>query len=138
MCTPIDACVAPDLSDQQDHRRRILPGRVQTDGGMRDAGTTCHEAHTGPPGQLADRLCHIRGGRFMTTDDGLNALGLVVKRIEYGKKTFTGHAEDPIHPVMPQRVGKDAASAARARLRRGFRLHPALLKLNHLTQVLYP
>ena len=105
------AHVALHLADEQDHRRRILIGRVYADARMRPTGAARDEADSGSSRQLAIRFCHVGGGPFVLRDDDLD-LRRVVKRVQHVEIAFAGYAEKTIDAVDAQRVNEDPPSRA--------------------------
>src|SRR3546814_15025853 len=85
--------VAPDLADEEDHRRRILEGDMDAGAGAGRARPARHEADAGPAGQLAIGLCHHRCATFLAAEV-IGALRLVVECVEHGEVALTGHADD--------------------------------------------
>ena len=92
------------LADQQDHRRRILERGVHAYRGVRRAGPARDDCHAGSTGELADCFGHIGRGSFVPADDGLDAFGLIVQRVEYGKKTLAGNTEHTFDTMRQQGI----------------------------------
>ncbi len=90
--------VAADLAHEDDHRRRILRGRVNADsrvGGARAAG---HERKSRAAGQLAAGLRHVRGATLLPANDEAESVAGVVHRVEDGQVTLAGNAERQVAP----------------------------------------
>ena len=64
--------IAGHLSHEQDHRRRVLHGGVNADGGVTGAGAARDETDAGPPGQFAGGLRHIGGPALVPAGDQLD------------------------------------------------------------------
>ena len=93
MCTPIEACVAPGP-------------RVT----KRDAGATS---------EFADSFRHVGGSGFVPADDGLNAFGLVMQRVEYGKKTLARYGENAFDAVRQQGIDQKTRTSGGGGCRNG-------------------
>ncbi len=58
-----------NLADEEDHRRRVLVGRVHPHRRVRRAGAARHEADSRTARELSVRLGHVRRRRLMTARD---------------------------------------------------------------------
>ena len=105
--------IGADLSDEQDHRRRILEGGVQADRGVGGARPAGRKTDSGLAGQFAPGLGHIRRAAFLPTDHQRQGLAHIVQRIEHRKKTFARHAKRATGAVNDQLVNEDLSAAAR-------------------------
>src|SRR3546814_17211576 len=85
--------VAPDLADEEDHRRRILEGDMDAGAGAGRARPARHEADAGPAGQLAIGIGHNRCAPFLAAEV-IGDLRRVVEGVEHGEGALTGHAEN--------------------------------------------
>ena len=64
--------IAGHLPHEQDHRRRVLHGGVNADGGVAGAGAARDETDAGPARQLAGGLRHIGGPALVPAGDQLD------------------------------------------------------------------
>ena len=103
------AILAGDLTDEQEHRRRVLERDVDTGRGVGRTGPTRDEADARASGELAVRLGHARRARLHAAHDELD-LGGVVERVERGEVALAGDAEDAVGPVEPELVDEDPAA----------------------------
>ena len=84
--------IAGHLPHEQDHRRRVLHGGMNADGGVAGAGAARDEADAGPPGQLAGGLGHIGGPALVAAGDQLD-IGGVMKGVQHIQITLARDAE---------------------------------------------
>ena len=102
--------VARDLTDQHDHRRRILVRGMDADRGVARAGAARHEQHAGLAGQFAVGLGHE--GRAALLPAGHEAdFGGVVERVEHFEIALAGDAERHLDTVRAQRRDDELAAA---------------------------
>ena len=106
--------VAPDLPDEENHRRRILKRSVHADRGVRRAGSTRDEAQARRSRELAVRLGHVRRAALVTTGDQIDPVPRAVQRIEHWQIALAWNAEREIGPMNQQLVDEDLPAAARA------------------------
>ena len=105
------AHLAPDLADEQDHRRGILLRDVDAGGRIGGAGSTRHEGDARTPGELADRLRHHGGAAFLAADrDGDVA---IVESVEHRQIAFSRNAEYVADPLQDQLVDEDLRGGPR-------------------------
>jgi hypothetical protein len=102
--------VGADLADEQDHRRRILVGRVHADRGIGRARAAGDEADAGLAGQLAVGIGHERRAALLAVDDEAD-IG-IVQGVEHVEVAFAGHAEGGVHAVDLEGIDQDLAAAA--------------------------
>ncbi len=102
------AVAAVDLADEEDHRRRILPGDVDTRGGIGGAGAAGDEGHAGGSGHLAMCLGHHRRAAFVAADDILDTA--LIEAVEGGEKALARHGKDPAHPLKFELISKNLAA----------------------------
>ena len=107
--------VAPDLSDEHDHRRRILPRDMNAGTGIGGTRPARDKADAGSASGLADRLGH-HGGSALMAADGERDLA-VMKRVKRGEIAFARHTEHVLHAVNRQLVDQDFAASAGAVIR---------------------
>src|SRR5262245_8611316 len=69
---------------------------------VRGPGSTRDETDAGPAGYLAHRLCHHRGGAFMTANGELDVAA--IEGIERGKIALARHAKNVLHTLDRQLV----------------------------------
>ena len=106
--------VAADLSDEQDHRRRILRGRVHADRGIRGAGTARHEGDAGTARELAVRLRHVGGTAFLPAHDERQPVADVVERVEHREIALARHRER-VRRALREEVGDEDFAAGAGR-----------------------
>jgi hypothetical protein len=104
------AQAARHLADEQDHRRRVLRGRVDADRGVRRPGPPRDEADARTPRQLPVGLGHVRRARLVPADDELDTR--VAQGVEDGQVALPGDAEGDVDPVQLELVDEDAPAAA--------------------------
>jgi hypothetical protein len=78
---------------------------------VRRAGSARDERDAWAPGQLADGFSHIGRGSFVPAHDGLDTLGLIMQRVEHGKKTLTGNAENTFDTMRQQGIDYKARTS---------------------------
>jgi hypothetical protein len=106
-CLAVDEVVA-DLADEQDHRRRILVGRVHADRGIGRARAAGDETDAGAAGELAIGFGHERGAAFLAVDDEPDRR--IVQRVEHVEVAFARHAEGDVDAVDVERIDQDLAA----------------------------
>jgi hypothetical protein len=94
--------VAPDLADQQDHRRRILEGDMDARGRVGGAGPAGHHGDAGTPGQLAVGIRHHGRPALLTAGDETDVA--VDQRVQQRQIALPRHAESHLDPMGRQRV----------------------------------
>ena len=104
---------AVEVADEQDHRRRILEGDVDSGAGVGRAGAAGDEGDAGAAGHLAVGVGHVGDPALLPADDDVD-LGRVVERVEHGEEAFAGDGEDAVAAVDLQLVDEDAAAGARS------------------------
>ena len=102
--------IAADLSDEHDHRRRILRRRMNADRGVRRARAARDERNAGPPGQLAERLRHVRRAAFLPADDERKTVARVVQRVEHGEIALARNAER-MRRALGEKIGDEYLAA---------------------------
>ena len=107
---------APDLADEQDHRRRILESDVHAGAGVGGAGSARDEADAGLAGHLAVGFGHDGGAAFLAADHQVDFRG-VVQRVQHGEEALARHGEGAPGAVRLQAVDQDFAAAAPVVLR---------------------
>ena len=78
---------------------------------MRRARPPRDDRNTRAAGQFADRFGHIRGGRFVTAHDGLDAFGLIVQRIQHSEKTLAGYTENTFDTMGEQGIDNETRAS---------------------------
>ena len=100
---------ALDLADQHDHRRRVMPGGVETDHRVRQAGSARYHQHPGAPAAHAPvRRGHERRPALMAADDQPHAI-VIGHRVGEAEIALAGHAIDDIDVVRFEAVDDGAA-----------------------------
>ena len=107
------ALIAGHLADEQHHRRGILEGRVQADGGIAGTWAARHEAHAGPVRELALRVSHERRAALVAAADEADAVAVLVQAVQHREVAFAGHAEHGVDALGDQ--GFDQGMAGRSR-----------------------
>lgn len=87
-----------DQSDEKDHRRGILPRRVQSDVRVRRARPAGDHGDAGQVGQFSFGFGHVCGPALMSTDDGVDRR--VVEAIEDVEEAFPGNGVNPVDAVV--------------------------------------
>ncbi len=100
---------AGNVADEQDQRRRVLPGGVHADGRLRRARATRDEADPGAAGELAVRLRRVRGSLLVAAGDEPDRR--VVERVEHGQEALARQAEGEVDAVQLELVDEDPAAA---------------------------
>ena len=106
------AHVAPDLADEQDHRRRVLSGNMQAGRRIGGAGPAGDEADAGPAGRLADRLRHHRGAALLAAHRQFDRTA--IHAVERGDVALARHAEHMAHAMDDELIGEDFAACPHA------------------------
>ena len=105
--------IAADLSDEHDHRRRILRRGVDADRGVGGAGSAGDERDAGTSGELAVRLRHVRGAAFLPAHDERRRSRDVEQRVEHGEIALARNAEG-VRRALREEIGdEDFAAGAR-------------------------
>ncbi len=106
--------IAADLSDEQDHRRRILRRGVDADAGVRGAGTARDERDAGPAGELAVRLRHVGRAAFLPAHDEREAVAHVEERVEDREIALAGNRES-VRRALREEIGDEYFAAGAGR-----------------------
>ena len=96
-------CVV-DLTDEQNHRRRVLERGMNADARVGRAGPARDKADAGPASQFAVSVGHIGGAAFLAADHEPDVVARFIKSVEHRQVAFTGHAESHIDTVHFERV----------------------------------
>ena len=94
-----------DLADEQDHRRRILEGRVHADRRVRSTRPPGHETDPGSTRQLPVGFRHVGGGAFVACTDDADA-GRIMQSVEHRQVALAGEAEHAIDALAAQRLNQ--------------------------------
>ena len=92
------AGVGSHLANEQDKRRRILHGDVDTRRSVGCTGTAGDEADARPAGQPSVAIRHHRGATFLAADDGADA-ARIMQRVEHREVGLARHAIDAVDAV---------------------------------------
>jgi hypothetical protein len=109
------AHLARHLADQEDHRRRILPGDVHAGRGVGGAGPARHHCDAGPARELAVGFRHHRRTAFLAADDVAD--GCVVERVEQAEIALARDAERHVDALDLQLIGQDLAAGTKIGVR---------------------
>ena len=104
--------VTRHLADEQDHRRRILKGRVHADRGLTGAGPARHHRDTRLAGQLAVGFGHVGRTRLMPGVDQGDTVAHVVEGVEHLKIALARHAERHLRAVNDELIDQNLTAAA--------------------------
>ena len=102
---------ARQVADEQDQRRRILEGDMDSGAGVGGAGPAGHEGDSRPPGHLAVGVGHVGDAAFLPADDDID-LGRVKQRVEDGEEALARHGENAVAALGLELIDEDAATAA--------------------------
>ena len=104
--------IAADLTDEHDHRRRILRRSMDADRGVRCPRSARHQRDPGPAGQLAVRLGHVRRAAFMPAHDQPQLVARIVQGVEHRQIAFAGNAKSQIDALGKKVRDQDLAAGA--------------------------
>jgi hypothetical protein len=107
------ALVGGHLADEQDHRRAVLKGGVQSDRRVAGARAARHEADTRAAAQLALRLGHEGRATLVAAGDEADVLAVLVEAIEHAQVAFARHPEGSVHPLGDQCLHQGMAGESR-------------------------
>ena len=85
--------ICSDLTDEQDHRNRILHGGVNADRCIGCPWPARNETQAGLARQLAPGRRHIGSPALLPAKHEIKGVGVVDHRVENGKIGFTRHPE---------------------------------------------
>src|SRR5690606_16955384 len=102
--------VARYLTDEQDHRDRVLRRDVDPGRCIGSAWTAGDEADARLAGEAAVAVCHHCRAAFLAADDGLDLR--VVQGVENREIAFAGNAEQPVYTVHFKRVDNELAASS--------------------------
>ena len=102
------AHLAPDLADEHDHRRGVLPGDVDARRGIGCARPARDEGNARAAGGLADGLRHHRGAALLAADRERDLA--IVEGVERGEVALARHAEHMLHAVGDELVDQNLAA----------------------------
>src|SRR3546814_8626041 len=74
--------MGPDLTNEEDHRSRVLECRVQTDGGIAGARPTRDKADAGTARHFAVGVSHVGGASLLSAYDELDRPVAIQNRSE--------------------------------------------------------
>ncbi|CFM02052.1 Uncharacterised protein [Bordetella pertussis] len=112
--------VVADLADEQNHRGRVLVGRMHADAGVGGAGAAGDEADPRLAGQLAIGLGHVGRAAFLAADNGVDGAAMLVQGVDAGQVALAGNHEHAPRAVHAQLLHQDLAAVA---LGQGWRGH---------------
>ena len=115
------------LTNDREHRRRILACRVDADGEIRAANRSSAEAHRGPAGQLAMGLRHERRRTLVAGCDDPDPGTL--EGVEQPEERFAGDGECVADAGRTEGAGNEAPDGSWAILRRRHRLGRGLSRI---------
>ncbi len=105
------AHIARHLTDENDHRRRILTRDVNARRCIGGARTARDKADARPARRLADGFRHHRRPALLPADGEFDRA--VVERIERGEIALAGHAESVAHAMRNKLIDEDFAAGSR-------------------------
>jgi len=106
--------IGAHLTDENDHRHRVLECRVHADRGVGRAGTARDHHHAGSAGELCVCVGHVGRAAFLPADDEAQAIAMRMQAVEDGEVAFAGNAEHSVDALADQRVGDDVPADALA------------------------
>ena len=101
-----------DLAHEQQHRRAVLVGDMDSDGAVAGAGAAGDHRRGGATLQLAVGFGHVHRTGFEATGHHLDPVLHVVKAVQHVEIALARHVENDVDPLRHQRIGKDPAAAA--------------------------
>ncbi len=102
------AHVAGDLTEKQDHRRRVLPPDMKPGRGVGRARPARRHDDARASRQLPPGLCRHRCTAFLAAGGDLDRR--IVERVEQREIALARHAEGAGHAVPLQGIGQDSAA----------------------------
>ena len=103
---------ARDLSDEEDHRRRVLIGRVHADARVGRARTARNETDARPASEFAVGFGHVGGAAFLPAHDEADLLARVIERVEYGEVALARHAVGSVDAMDEELIDEDLCAGA--------------------------
>jgi hypothetical protein len=76
--------VTPNLSNKENHRGRVLEGRMHAGRCICSAGPSGDKTDAWSAGQLAGSLSHYGGSPFLAANHQFDLIPCIVKRVEHG------------------------------------------------------
>ena len=104
---------ARHLADEQEHRRRVLAGRVHSDRRLRRARAARDQADPRSSRELAVRLGGVRGTLLVPARDEPDRG--VVERVEHRQEALAGEAEREVRAVQRELVDEDLTPGSQRR-----------------------
>ena len=129
---------ARDLADEEDHRRRVLIGRVHADARVGRARTARNETDARPASEFAVGFGHVGGAAFLPAHDEADLLARVIERVEHGEVALARHAVGGVDAVDEELIDEDLCAGAGRVVRRSARIdtEPLPRRLPGLSSVL--
>ena len=106
---------AVHLSDEQDHRGRILKSGMDPDAGVAGPRAPGHQADARPAGHLGVGLGHVGGAVLVTAGDDVYLVPDVVERVQDLQVAFAGDAENLVRAVGHKGIDDQLPAVARIR-----------------------
>ena len=103
---------ARNLADQEDHRRRVLKGRVHADRGVARPRSPGYQADARLAGELAVSLRHVGGAVLVAAGDEADGVAGVMEGVEHRQVALAGDAEGGVHAVQAQGIDDVFAAGA--------------------------
>jgi hypothetical protein len=91
--------VTPNLSNKENHRGRVLEGRVHAGRGICGAGPSSDKTDAWSAGQLAGSLSHYGGSPFLAADHEFDLILCIVKRVEHWEIALARDAEGSLYTL---------------------------------------
>ena len=105
-----------DLADDDEHRRRVLAGRVDPDRQVRGADGSGPECRSRSTSELAVGFGHERRGAFVADRDDADAGGL--ESFQETEEALARHGEGVANPGGAKGIGDESPDGPRAGLGR--------------------
>jgi hypothetical protein len=107
------AIAAGDVPNEQDHRRGILEGDMDSGAGIGRARAAGDEGDSRTSGHLPVRIGHVADPALLPANDRVD-LGRVVKRVENREEALARHGEDSVATLDSQLIDEDASARSGA------------------------
>ncbi len=108
---------APNLPDEQDHGRGILPGDMDAGAGVRRARRARHHTDAGSAGKLSIGFRHHGRAAFLTAHDERHGVAAIVERVQNSQIALARNAEDHSGSMQMKLIGQNFSPGSQSRLR---------------------
>src|SRR5690606_12953460 len=99
------------ISDEQDHRLRVLERDMHSDGGVCRAGAAGDDGHAGSAGQRSIGAGHESRSAFVTASHGRDRWA-VIERVEDREEALSRNGEQPVAALFEQAIDEQAGGIA--------------------------